>query len=171
MQREREAEPAPSKPSAKKRKKISNFFYSIWFFIILALALLGSVIWYHDYSKKKKAEMKRQELEAAIKDISKEYADKYRNPEGVQFRDLKLVKYKYDFYLCGQVNAQNGYGGYSGFQGFAWTRNHEEIITTETKLTNLIIDGKYGEEISYMTGAEMVNIVCSQKALTEVPKK
>lgn len=42
-------------------------------------------------------------------------ADLFRDPESVQFRDVRLGK---EDALCGEVNAKNGYGAYVGFQPF-----------------------------------------------------
>lgn len=41
-----------------------------------------------------------------------------REPESAQFQEVNLVRSQDRAYLCGQLNARNGFGGYTGFQWF-----------------------------------------------------
>ncbi|KFB98413.1 hypothetical protein GTGU_04485 [Trabulsiella guamensis ATCC 49490] len=62
--------------------------------------------------------------EKAIELAKKEIADDVRDPDSVKFRYVRFVQdEKSDAksvsgFVCGQVNAKNGFGAYEGFQPF-----------------------------------------------------
>ncbi|MBB4287409.1 hypothetical protein [Roseospira goensis] len=44
---------------------------------------------------------------------------KLRDPESVQWRNIRIVDYAEGRLVCGEYNARNAFGGYVGFQPFA----------------------------------------------------
>ena len=57
----------------------------------------------------------KQEADAT-KILKEAVANSLRDPASAQFRNL--VYHKKGQYLCGELNAKNGYGGYTGYGGF-----------------------------------------------------
>lgn len=45
-------------------------------------------------------------------------AAQFRDPDAVQFKDLKVVGTEPHRYVCGAVNGKNGFGAYVGFTRF-----------------------------------------------------
>ena len=41
-----------------------------------------------------------------------------KDPESAKFRNVKIIKTKKGFYVCGQYDAKNSYGGYGGYVPF-----------------------------------------------------
>lgn len=164
-------QPSEQKEAKRKRKKSGDFFYSVWFLMIVLLLMIGSIfgyVSYQDYVKEKEAEAKKLALDETIKSLSQQLAGRYKNPSGVQYKNLKLVKHGGNIYLCGLVNAQNGFGGYSGFHDFTWTPSIDEwIITLESRDIPFFTEGS--DEVDLLNGEEIIRRICTKKALEEVP--
>ncbi|VVN18497.1 hypothetical protein PS645_04176 [Pseudomonas fluorescens] len=62
----------------------------------------------------------------------KSIAERYKDPESVIFKDLKLDWQQQ--HICGELNAKNGYGGYTGFERF---RADLDGVGANTVVTNV----------------------------------
>jgi len=98
-------------------------------------------------------------VEASLKDPD---SAKFRNVHFVEIKMNGLGRYQKAGYVCGEVNAKNGFGAYGGFQKFA--------VTVEAKTLYLIpffgvehqeSPPKYVDSYEYRDGAEAIDKICS----------
>lgn len=68
-----------------------------------------------------------------VNDAKKVVADAFRDPDSVRFRDMGIYqKYNSELkYICGEVNAKNGYGAYVGYKSFYATARDATVIMDE----------------------------------------
>ena len=57
--------------------------------------------------------------------IQKLIEGKLRDPASAQFRGLRALRAEQTLYVCGEVNARNGFGGYTGYVPFIVTSQNE----------------------------------------------
>lgn len=57
-------------------------------------------------------------------------ANKFKDPDSAHFRNLKVVQVNspaLKWYVCGEVNAKNGFGGYVGYERFYGLVEGQEV--------------------------------------------
>jgi hypothetical protein len=66
--------------------------------------------------------------------------ERLRDPDSAQFRNVGAYrgdpKIKYPMFVCGEVNAKNGFGGYDGYEPFVW-------------VADIIVDGRIRVDLSH----------------------
>ncbi|QMT33642.1 J domain-containing protein [Conchiformibius steedae DSM 2580] len=97
-----------------------------------------------------------------IKAISKEVSFQFKDPQSVQFENLKLVWIENQWlYLCGFVNAKNGFGAYTGLSPFAYDTTIKSLILPDSSYIN--IPSKKVENLKIINnGEEAIKIICQQ---------
>lgn len=52
--------------------------------------------------------------------VKTDVISRFKDPDSVQYRDVKSVKDRsaWKWYVCGEVNAKNGFGAYVGYDRF-----------------------------------------------------
>lgn len=64
-----------------------------------------------------------------------------RDPDSAQFRKLHATRQAETVYVCGEVNAKNGYGGYDGFEPFYVASSGEIWLTNRYTPASVIEQG------------------------------
>lgn len=69
----------------------------------------------------------------AIEAVKQEALDYLRDPASAQFKDVVAVAGTDGFegkYVCGRINAKNGFGGFTGFRRFVGSANFKSDTFT-----------------------------------------
>lgn len=93
--------------------------------------------------------------------LANEAALLFKDPQSVQFEGLKLawIENKW-LYLCGAVNAKNGFGAYTGFSPFAYDSTLKSLIFPDSAYIN--IPSGNPDNIKVVGGEEAIRLICRQ---------
>lgn len=66
-----------------------------------------------------------------VNDVQKEVSSGFLDPMSAQFTETQVVTGEPWVYVCGRVNAKNGYGAYTGFKDYVGIRISDNLIDAE----------------------------------------
>lgn len=98
-----------------------------------------------------------QRLLTVANAAKKSIAARYKDPDAVLFKDLRLDWQQQ--HICGQLNAKNGYGAYTGYERFRAALQGTGAATVVTDVRT------QSELIEQMVGIEYIgfDIICEDR--------
>ena len=75
--------------------------------------------------------------EQAVDAAKQVVANSLKDPNGAQFRNVRLARYLDGNVVCGEVNGKNSYGGYVGFSPFVASTSSSVLYDNDSKYSDL----------------------------------